>query len=101
MIRSTASIEPERNFAVTAGGGASAFRPKSDHLSMLGMGILRDLQALRAPSRPPDIYAAPTIASATSATACRVVRERLREGVATVPYRLAIEYPIPLADASC
>ena len=67
-MASTASMDPSLNFAVISGGGARAFRPKSSHLSTWGRGTFNAFVTLRATSRPPEMYAAPMIASATSAT---------------------------------
>lgn len=69
MMDSTACTDPSRSFAVTFGGGARALRPKSDQRSMFGTGMFSAFVTLSAASRPPEMYAAPMIASATSATA--------------------------------
>lgn len=62
-------MEPSRSFAVTLGGGAKTFLPKSDQQAIPGTGMFKAFVTLRAVSRPPEMYAAPMIASATSAIA--------------------------------
>lgn len=81
IIASTAWRDPSRSLDVTFGGGASALRPKSDQRFTFGSGTFSAFVTLRARSRPPETYAAPIIASATSATACSVVSEWRRRGV--------------------
>lgn len=71
MISSIASTVPGCSRAVTSGGGANALRAKSDHRSTLGTAMRRAFDALRAVSLPPVTYAAPMIASTTSAIAWR------------------------------
>lgn len=90
MIDCMAAMDPGLNFAVYLGGGAKTLRPKSDHCSMSRIGILRAFVTLSAFSRPPVIYAAPIMASATSAIAFTrnySILESPREGNAS-PYPL-------------
>lgn len=74
-----AKIDPARNFAVASGEGVRTLRPKSDHRSTLERGIVRAFVTCSAASRPPDIYAAPMIASATSAMAYSCTYEMQEE----------------------
>lgn len=74
-----AEIDPARNFAVASGEGVRTLRPKSDHRSTLERGIVRAFVTCSAASRPPDIYAAPMIASATSAMAYSCTYEMQEE----------------------
>jgi len=69
MICSMAEMDFWGSFAMTFGGGVSTFLPKSDQRSILERGSVNALVACKAASRPPDIYAAPIIASVTSAIA--------------------------------
>lgn len=48
--------------------GIQSLRPRSDHSSISVNGIINAFAALSAASRPPEIHAAPMMASATSAT---------------------------------
>jgi hypothetical protein len=69
MIDSMAAVDSGLNVAIFLNVGAETLRPKSDHCSMSMTDILRAFVTLSAVSRPPVIYAAPMIASATSAIA--------------------------------
>ncbi|KAG8753082.1 hypothetical protein FRC14_006465 [Serendipita sp. 396] len=65
---STDSSTLSSNGSVISGGGFFAFRAKSSQLSMNGRGMCNSFTILRPSPGPPVWYAAPMIASATSAT---------------------------------
>lgn len=60
-------IEVSRCWLLLA-GGIQSLRTRSDHSSISVNGIINAFAALSAASRPPEMHAAPKMASATSAT---------------------------------